>query len=110
MQGDEVKWNACCCDGNGLHLPHVNWWDEETCAFVTFETKEAAAAAISEFHSSVVMSNIQLKVTYSRRQPPVEELNGSDSSAPWTFAASNKSQKGQEETREMIVYDSNPFD
>ncbi|XP_014298862.1 negative elongation factor E [Microplitis demolitor] len=82
---------------------------EKNRGFITFDKPEAAERAISEMDGSMV-SSIQLKVSLARRQPVIEPINDTTSSAVWSSIAANYSQKSaHKDGRDMKVYDEDLF-
>nr|CAI5832999.1 unnamed protein product [Callosobruchus analis] len=53
-----------------------------------------------------MISDIPLKVSLARRQPQIEPINDSTSSAAWSTLASSHSQKGSHrDKRNLVSYD-----
>jgi len=78
---------------------------DKNCAFVTYEKMESAEKAISDLNGSMV-SGIQLQVSLARRQPLIESMNESSSSASWSAIAASHSQKGSHrDKRELVTYE-----
>lgn len=104
--GFRVHWVINWFIGNLLDF---NLKNDFSRGFITFDKPEAAERAISERDGSMV-SSIQLKVSLARRQPVIEPINDTTSSAVWSSIAANYSQKSaHKDARDMKVYDEDLF-
>ncbi|XP_074100668.1 negative elongation factor E [Cotesia typhae] len=91
------------------NILNISMEAEKNRGFITFDKPEAAERAISERNGSMV-SSIQLKVSLARRQPVIEPINDTTSSAVWSSIAANYSQKSaHKDARDMKVYDEDLF-
>ncbi|XP_075228708.1 negative elongation factor E [Lycorma delicatula] len=91
------------------NIVNISMEIEKNRGFVTFDKTDAAERAITEVNGSLV-SGVQLKVTYARRQVVIDPINDASSSSAWCTIAASHSQKGShKDKRDALVYDEDLF-